>query len=62
MGKIIAGCGECQTELCQQNASLFGVQALGTHTVFTAVLQIEFFRLVKRGSLTKIGVGIPYVH
>jgi hypothetical protein len=61
MGKIIAGYGECQTEMCEQNASLFSVQAFGTYTAFTVVFQTEFFRAVKRGSLTKIGIGIPYV-
>jgi hypothetical protein len=62
MGKIIVGYGECQTELCEQNAALFSVRALGKYTVFTVVLQTEFFRAVKRGSLTKTGIGIPYVH
>ena len=47
---------------CEQNAGLFSVQALGTYTVFTLVLQTEFFRAVKRESLTKISIGIPCVH
>jgi hypothetical protein len=62
MRKITAGYGACQTELCEQNAVLFSVQALGTYTVLTVVLQTEFFRAVKRGSLMKIGIGTPYVH
>jgi len=62
IGKIIAAYGECQTELCEQNAGLFSVPALGTYTVFTVVLQTALFRVVKWESLTKIGIGIPYVH
>jgi len=34
MGKIIAGYGECQTEMREQNAGLFNVQALSTHSIY----------------------------
>ena len=47
---------------CEQNADLFSFQTLGTYTLFTVLLQTEFFCAVKRGSLTKINIGILCVH
>jgi len=61
LGKIIAGYVVYQTELYEQNAGLFSVEALGTCTEFTVVIQTEFFRAIKHGNLTKIGIGITNV-